>query len=43
MRIHYPQDFLGAPVLELPDATMASLFSEMDTAAEQLRAHLIVY
>ena len=39
MRILYPQNFLGAPVIELPDATLASVFNEMDTAAEKLRQH----
>jgi hypothetical protein len=39
MRIHYPQNFLGAPVIELPDETLASVFNEMDTAAEKLRQH----
>jgi hypothetical protein len=37
MRIHYPHSFLGAPVLELSSETMASVFSEMDTVAEELR------
>jgi len=31
MRIHYPHDFLSAQVIELPDATLASVFHEMDT------------
>lgn len=38
-RVHYPNGFLGAPVLELPAETMASVFSEMDTVAAKLRVH----
>jgi len=39
IRVHYPTDFLGAPVIELPDETVASVFSEMDEIAAKLRAH----
>lgn len=38
MRVYYPDGFLGAPVLELPPETVASVFSEMDTVAAKLRA-----
>jgi len=39
IRVHYPNDFLGAPVIELPAETMASVFGEMDEIAGKLRAH----
>ena len=39
IRAYYPDGFLGAPVLELPAETMASLFSEMDEIAAKLRPH----
>src|SRR5262249_1201725 len=39
IRVHYPENFLGAPVIELPAETMASVFSEMDEIAAKLRAH----
>ena len=39
IRVHYPNDFLGAPVIELPAETMASVFGEMDEIAAKLRVH----
>jgi len=39
IRVHYPNDFLGAPVIELPAETMASVFGEMDEIAAKLRPH----
>jgi hypothetical protein len=39
IRVSYPEGFLGAPVIELPAETAASVFSEMDEIAAKLRAH----
>ena len=39
IRVHYPDGFLGAPVIELPAETAASVFSEMDEIAAKMRAH----
>jgi len=39
MQVHYPDGFLGAPVIELPAETTASVFGEMDEIAAKLRAH----